>query len=413
MELVKKWTQINLVARIAGGLVFGIIFGMLLPHVSFIGTIGNLFVGALKSVAPVMVFLLVAVSFATSKGNLGKRFSTVIGLYMCTTLLSAVLSVCVCEALNLKLIFGNAPKDSTASVAMSLGDIFNNILMGLVDNPVNAIAKANYLGILMWAVIIGIIIKKTGSENTKLIFSDLSNVFSILIKYVIELAPFGVMGLVFASVSQLGISVFVNYGKIILVLVGCMAAVAFIINPIIVFIALRKNPYPLIWTCIRESGVTAFFTRSSAANIPVNLELCRRLRLDKDMYSVSIPLGSTINMNGGAVTITILTLSAVHTLGIDVSFPSACLLCIAAALGACGASGVAGGSLLLIPMACSLFGIDNDISMQVVGVGFIISFIQDSFETALNSSSDAVFTATADFCEFKHQGRKIDFTLDD
>jgi len=277
----------------------------------------------------------------------------------------------------------------------------------MLTNPITAISSGNYISILFWAVIFGMLMKKLGSESSKNLFSDLSEILSTTVRGVIHLAPFGIMGLVFTSVSENGISIFSEYGMLILVLVASMATVALIVNPLIVFAALRKNPYPLVFRCIRESGLTAFFTRSSAANIPVNMRLCERLGLDPDIYSVSIPLGSTINMDGAAVVITIMTLAAVHTLGISVSLPSAVVLSLLSTLAACGASGVAGGSLLLIPMACSLFGIPTDTAMQVVGIGFAISVIQDSMETALNSSGDVLFTAVAEYRSWQKQGKSL------
>ena len=292
--------------------------------------------------------------------------------------------------------------------AQGIGEVFKTLLGKLVANPIASVAEGNFLGVLFWAVVLGIALR-AASETSKKFLSDLSDAVSTAVRWVINFAPFGIMGLVFAAVSESGLAIFTEYGKLLALLVGCMLFSAFVVNPIMVFICLRKNPYPLVWRCIRQSGVTAFFTRSSAANIPVNMSLCEELGLDKNIYSVSIPLGATVNMAGAAVTITVMALAAAHTLNMTVYFPVAVLLSVMSALGACGASGVAGGSLLLIPMACSLFGIPNDIAMQVVGVGFIIGVIQDSMETALNSSSDALFTATAEFREWRKRGKEIKF----
>ena len=280
------------------------------------------------------------------------------------------------------------------------------LLTNMVMSPVQALAQANYIGILFWSIILGFALKLMASERTIEVFSDLADVVSQIVRWVIQFAPFGILGLVFSSVSSNGLDIFVDYGKLLALLVGCMLLTALVTNPLISFLMLRRNPYPLLWRCLRVSGLNAFFTRSSAANIPINMELCRNLELDEDFYSVSIPLGSTINMNGAAVTITVLTLAVAHTIGLEVSLASAIFLSIIATLGACGSSGVAGGSLLLVPMACSFFGISNDIAMQAVAVGFIIGVVQDSVETALNSSSDAFFTATAEYFDRKRVARK-------
>jgi serine/threonine transporter len=279
----------------------------------------------------------------------------------------------------------------------------------MVANPISAIIGGNYVGILTWAVILGLALRKLANDQTKDVLNDISNAVSTVVGWVIQLAPFGIMGLVFSSVSEYGLEIFTSYGKLLAVLVGCMLFIALVINPAIVAFLLKKNPYPLVFRCLKESGITAFFTRSSAANIPVNMQLCEKLGLDKDMYSVSIPLGATINMDGAAITITVMTLAAAHTLGISVDIPTAIILSVLATLAACGASGVAGGSLLLIPMACSLFGISNDIAMQVVGVGFIIGVVQDSVETALNSAGDVLFAATAEFREWIKEGKEVKF----
>ena len=290
-----------------------------------------------------------------------------------------------------------------------IGDVIKTIITNMVANPVSALMNANYVGILCWAIIFGMGFKRLASEGTRALVAEIASVVSKAVYWIIQLAPFGIMGLVFSAVAESGMAIFVDYGRLLIVLVGAMFIMAFIVNPLIVFAFLKKNPYPLVMQCLRESGVTAFFTRSSAANIPVNMELCKKLGLDEDFYSVSVPLGATINMEGAAITITVMTMAVAHTLGIQVDVPTAIVLSVLATVGACGASGVAGGSLLLIPMACSLFGISNDIAMQAVGVGFIIGVIQDSCETALNSSTDALFAATAEFHERLSNGQEVNF----
>jgi serine/threonine transporter len=403
---MEKWNGLSLIFRIACGLVLGVILGLCFPNASVIGILGDIFVGALKSVAPILVFFLVISAVANASNTVSKRFRTVVFLYILSTLLASVLAVVASKLFPVSLqlvaaVSNEAPK--------GIAQVFKNLLNNIVQNPVSAIVNANYIGILAWAIVLGLALKKINHGPTNEIMSKISDAVSISVRWIINLAPLGILGLVFVAISTNGISVFVDYGKLLLVLVGCMLFLALVVNPLIVFFMLKKNPYPLVFRCLKESGITAFFTRSSAANIPVNMELCRKLGLDKDMYSISIPLGATINMDGAAITIAIMTLAAANTLGISVDIPSALILCVMATLGACGASGVAGGSLLLIPMACSLFGIGNDIAMQVVGVGFIIGVIQDSLETALNSSGDVLFAATAELYEWKKQGKEIKF----
>ncbi len=323
---------------------------------------------------------------------------------MLSTLLSAFTAVAGSFLFPVELKFAEATAGNPPS---GIVEVLRNLVLNMVANPISAISSANYIGILTWAIILGLALKKYASDNTKQVLSDFSNAVSFAVKFVISLAPFGILGLVFKSVSTEGLDIFSTYGKLLAILVGSMLTVAFIINPIVIAICLRRNPYPLALRCYKESGITAFFTRSSAANIPVNMALCEKLGLDKNLYSVSIPLGATINMSGAAVTITVMTLAAVKTLGIEVDIPTAAILCVLASIGACGASGVAGGSLLLIPMACSLFGINNDVAMQVVGVGFIIGIIQDSFETALNSSSDVLYAATAEMMHKRGEASQV------
>lgn len=405
-QVLQKWNVIPLILRIAMGIAVGAVLGLTAPQASFLTIFGSIFVGALKGIAPILVFVLIISALSKASDKVGSKFRRVIILYMFSTLLASVVSVLASYLFPVTLKLTDAAAGAPpAGISEVLGTLINN----MVQNPLAAIINGNYIGVLSWAIIFGIAFKKIASDQTKDILGDISDAVSVSVRWIISLAPFGVLGLVFDSVSASGLSIFVDYGKLMVVLVGCMLSVALVVNPFIVFLMLRKNPYPLQFRCLRESGVTAFFTRSSAANIPVNMQLCEKLGLDKDMYSISIPLGATINMNGASITISVMTLAAANTLGIAVDFPSALMLCILATIGACGTSGVAGGSILLIPMACSLFGISNDIAMQVVGVGFIIGVIQDSIETALNSSSDVLFAATAEFYEWRKQGRELPY----
>lgn len=397
-QIFNFWQSSNLMLRILVCIEIGCILANLLPGVSSISMLGSLFVGALKSIAPILVCVLVISSVAKAGAGIGSKFKTVISLYMLSTLLAAVLAVLASNIFKVKIALADVTQASEAAPE-GLGDIFSKIFQNIMTNPISAMADGNYLSILFWAVVIGLALKKVGNEKTLNVIGDLSDAISKVVSWIIQCAPFGILGLVYTSVSVSGLEIFTTYGKLLALLVGCMLAVPLLIHPVLIGITIGKNPFPLIWKCLKESGVSAFFTRSSAANIPVNMELCKRMGMDKDFYSVSIPLGSTINMNGAAITITIMTLATCYTQGITPSLGSALFLSILATLGACGASGVAGGSLLLIPMACSLFGISNDVSMQVVAVGFIIGVIQDSFETAINSSGDVMYTIAAELRE--------------
>ncbi len=407
-QIVKKWNDISLILRILIGLVIGAVLGLTLPGATGISLLGDIFVGALKAIAPVLVFVLVISSLAQASAGIGKKFRTVIILYMLSTFLAAVVAVLASFAfpVALKLITDSSVTETAPS---GIVEVLTSLLNNIVANPVDAIVKANYIGILSWSVVLGLALKKHASDNTKMMLRDVSDAVSQAVRWVINLAPFGILGLVFSSVSDNGLSIFTDYGRLLLLLVGCMLAVALIVDPLIAGICLRRNPYPLVLRCFKESGLTAFFTRSSAANIPINMALCEKLGLDKDVYSVSIPLGATINMDGAAITITVMTMAAAHTVGVDVDIPTAIILSVLSALAACGASGVTGGSLLLIPMACSLFGIGSDIAMQVVGVGFIVGVVQDSFETAINSSGDVLFAATAEYRQWIKEGREVKF----
>ena len=404
--MIQKWNSMSLIVRILIGLIVGAVLGLLLPGLSFIKVLGTLFVGALKAIAPLLVFVLVASSLANAKGGGMSRFRTVIFLYMFSTLCAAIVAVLVNFAHPVTLKLSGLDAAAGYSAPGSMSEIIMNLFLSVIANPVDALAKANYIGILFWAVIFGLALKKAG-EGTKQSMADLADAVSSVVRWVISCAPFGILGLVFDAVSSSGLEIFTTYGELVAVLVVTMLLVALVVNPLIVGIALRHNPYPLIFKCLRQSGVTAFFTRSSAANIPVNMELCKELGLDEEMYSVSIPLGSTINMDGAAAVITTFAMTAAFTAGAKISLPMAILLSVVATFSACGTSGVAGGSLLLVPLGCSLFGISNDMAMQIVGVGFIVGVIQDSMETALNSSSDVIFTATAEFMDWKKQGRKL------
>ena len=405
-SIISRWTKLGLIQRILIGMAIGLILGLTVPQFTAIGILGNMFVGALKAIAPILVFVLVMSSLASAKSDTKSNMKSVLLLYALGTLASAMIAVVVNNIFPVTLALSSDLGVTGTEVTTNISEVLKTLLMNLVTNPITALSSANYIGILAWAVILGIAFKYT-SEGTKKGLSDISDAVSQVVKWVINCAPFGILGLVFTTIAETGIAGFATYGKVLIVLVGCMLGVAFILNPLIVFLTIRQNPYPLVFKCLRESAITAFFTRSSAANIPVNMELCKSLKLDEDTYSVSIPLGATVNMAGAAITITTMSLAAVHTLGISVDFPTMIVLSILASVAAAGTSGVAGGSLMLIPLACSLFGISNDIAMQVVGIGFIIGVIQDSCETALNSSTDALFTAAAEFRLWKKEGKVL------
>ena len=395
VKLIRDYTRASLMLRIFIGLVIGAALGLLLPQWTGIAILGKMFVSALKGIAPVLVAVLVMSSVAKAGTGYGRRFTLLISIYLLSTFIAAVCAVVGSFLFPVTLELGEAAQ--VESSAGSLADVFANLLTSMVANPVTAIANANYIAILFWSIVIGISLKTMASKATVNVVHDLSAVVTKVVRWVIQFAPFGIMGLVFTTVRESGLSIFTTYGHLLLLLMGCMLANALIFNPLIAFILTKKNPYPLLFTCLKESGLQAFFTRSSAANIPINMALCKKLGLDEDFYSVSIPLGATINMDGAAVTITVVALAVANAVGVEVSFVSALFLGVIATLGACGASGVAGGSLLLIPMACSFFGIPNDVAMQAVAIGFIVGVVQDSVETALNSSGDAFFTATAEY----------------
>lgn len=403
--VVDKYNGVSLIIRIIVGLIAGTALALVVPHMTWIGEFGTLFVSALKAVAPILVFVLVASALAQGNSKLDSRFGTVLFLYLFTTFLSAVVAVLTSRMFPQTISLGDAADADV--VPQGLSEVVQTLLTNIVANPIQAMIDGNYICILMWACLFGLAMKGIANESSKAFLANVADGVSQVIRWVINLAPFGIMGLVFTSVSENGLAAFTEYGSLLLLLVGTMLLMVLVFGPLVIFLYLHRNPYPLVYRCFKESGLTAFFTRSSAANIPVNMQLCEKLGLDKDMYSVSIPLGATINMNGAAVTITIMAMAAANTMGIQISLPAAILLSVVSALGACGASGVAGGSLLLIPMACSLFGISNDIAMQVVGVGFIIGVIQDSVETCLNSASDVEFAATAEYHAWLKQGRQL------
>lgn len=398
-RLVHFLFQGNLVKRIAIGLILGLLVALVNPSIqqtfdfnlaSNVGVLGQVFVKALRAVAPILIFFLVMAALANKKVGSKSNMKEIIVLYLLGTFLAAVIAVIASMLFPSEVAL--AVREDASAAPQSVGEVLLALVLNVVDNPLNAIFKANFIGVLAWSIGLGLALRHA-SENTKQTVADFAEAISAIVRLIISFAPLGVFGLVAETLSDKGLSALGGYAQLLVVLIGTMLFTAFVINPLLVYWKIRRNPYPLVWTCVRESGVTAFFTRSSAANIPVNIALAKRLNLDEETYSVAIPLGATINMAGAAITITVLTLAAVNTLGMEVPFISAVLLSVVASLCACGASGVAGGSLLLIPLACSLFGISDDVAAQMIGVGFIIGILQDSTETALNSSTDVLFTA--------------------
>ncbi|MCS6137437.1 serine/threonine transporter SstT [Shewanella baltica] len=402
-SLLAKLANGSLVIQIFLGIIAGVVLASFSPSsAKDIAFLGSLFVGALKAIAPILVFILVASSIANQKKNTQTNMRPIVVLYLFGTFAAALTAVLLSSIFptNLVLVAGV----EGTSPPQGIGEVIHTLLFKLVDNPVNALMTGNYIGILAWGVGLGLALHHA-TDSTKQVFADMSHGISQMVRFIIRLAPIGIFGLVAATFAETGFAAIAGYAQLLAVLLGAMAIIALVVNPLIVYVKIKRNPYPLVFQCLRESGVTAFFTRSSAANIPVNMALCENLKLHEDTYSVSIPLGATINMGGAAITITVLTLAAAHTLGIQVDLLTALLLSVVAAVSACGASGVAGGSLLLIPLACSLFGISNDVAMQVVAVGFIIGVVQDAAETALNSSTDVIFTAAA--CEAAENKAKL------
>lgn len=400
-RLFETWNRINLVNRIVVGIIIGVVLALTIPEaVSGITILGTLFISALKAVAPILVFVLVINAIASHVSGKATNMKMVLALYFIATFAGGFVGVIVSYIFPTALTLKTAAQD--LAPPSGIMDVFEKLLFNIVTNPVTAIMEANYLGILAWAVVLGIALK-AANDSTKGVISNFSNAITKVVQWIISLAPFGIMGIVFEAVYTTGVSALGEYVRLVIILVATMFFVALVVNPLIVFVVARRNPYPLIFMSLKESGMTAFFTRSSAANIPVNMALAEKLKLDKNTYAISIPLGANINMGGAAITISVLTMATAYTLGIEVSFLTAVILMVLAALSAAGASGVTGGSLLLIPLACSLLGISDDIAMQVVAIGFIIGVIQDSCETALNSSTDIVFTAAAEYAKERKQ----------
>lgn len=405
-KIGKKYRETALIKLIAAGLVIGIIIALAAPQaVPAVAVLGDLFVRALKGIAPVLVFVLVMNALAQKNSDASAAMKPIVRLYVfatfCASLVAVAFSFAFPTALHLQVA------DAQLAPPSGIIEVLHNLILSVVDNPIHALATANYIGILGWACLAGIALH-SASDTTKNMLNDFAKTVTKIVQWVIRFAPFGIMGLVANAIGTNGLGALLGYVQILGVLLAAFFSVALVMNPLIVYLHIHRNPYPLVWTTLKESGLYAFFTRSSAANIPVNLDLCERLGLDEDTYSISIPLGATINMSGAAITIAVLSLAAAHTLGISVDLPTALLLCLVSTVGACGASGVAGGSLLLIPVACASFGIGNDIAMQVVGVGFIIGVLQDACETALNSSTDVLFTATAEFAQRAKEGKLRD-----
>ena len=397
--------KFSLIQQICVGLLIGIGIAVWSPENAVkLSLLGTIFVGALKGVAPVLVFFLVIAAVSRHRSGQKTGMRSIIVLYLIGTFASAAIAVVGSFLFPTTLLLTASPADTAPPSGITA--VLSTLLTNIVENPVKAILGGNYIGILGWALLFGFALRHAANE-TKDVMASISDAITLAVQWIIKVAPLGIMGLVAQSIGENGLGALLTYGKLLLVLLGCMFAVALIINPLIVAIVMKRNPYPLVFRCLRESGVTAFFTRSSAANIPVNMDLAKRLGITPDTYSISIPLGATINMGGAAITITVMALAAVSTLGIQVDVATAILLSIIATISACGASGVAGGSLLLIPLACSLFGISNDVAMQVVGVGFIIGVIQDSTETALNSSTDILFTAAVDYARHGYPTDKV------
>ena len=402
-KIGKKYRETALIKLIAAGLVIGIIIALAAPQaVPAVAVLGDLFVRALKGIAPILVFVLVMNALAQKNSDASAAMKPIVRLYVfatfCASLVAVAFSFAFPTALHLQVA------DAQLAPPSGIIEVLHNLILSVVDNPIHALATANYIGILGWACLAGIALH-SASDTTKDMLNDFAKTVTKIVQWVIRFAPFGIMGLVANAIGTNGLGALLGYVQILGVLLAAFFSVALIMNPLIVYLHIHRNPYPLVWTTLKESGLYAFFTRSSAANIPVNLDLCERLGLDEDTYSISIPLGATINMSGAAITIAVLSLAAAHTLGISVDLPTALLLCLVSTVGACGASGVAGGSLLLIPVACASFGIGNDIAMQVVGIGFVIGVIQDSCETALNSSSDVLFAASAEYSQWRKEGR--------
>lgn len=407
MNVFKLWGRLSLIQQIVVGIIIGALLGIAVPSWTAISVLGDLFIGSLKAIAPLLVFFLIVDSLSKHKKGTKTHMKTVVVLYVIATLVAALTAVVACYLFPVELVLPNVTQSQDAPD--NLKDILTGILTNAVANPVTAISEGNYLALLFWGSLLGLCLRAAG-ESTKQVINDISNGISRVVQIIIRFAPLGIVGLVFNSVAEVGIKGMAEYGKIILLVVGTMLVVSFVVYPLMVFILLRQNPFPLTLYTLKGSGIPAFFTRSSAVNIPINMELSEKLGLNKQSYAISIPLGATANSGGAAITISVMTLATAHTLGMQVPFTLAFLLCLLSAISATGVSGIAGGSLLLIPLACSLFNISNDIAMQVVGVGFIIGVIQDSVETAVNSASDLLFTAVAEFYDLKKAGKPVDIS---
>lgn len=408
MNIFEKWCKINLILRILLiGIGLGALLGITFPEATIIGLLGDIFIGILKATAPILVFLLISSSISNAKENTGKKFKTCISLYLISMIVASLVAVTMSFIFPVTMPLTETI--TTENAPSQMGDILTNLLMSIIVNPINALVEGNYISILFWSIIFGLCLRRVASKESLKFVSDCADAVSLFISKFIQLAPFGIMGIVFKTVSTNGLGVFNMYGQLLFLGISSILIVGFITDPLISGLVLKRNPYPLIITCFRESGITAFFTRSSASNIPINLKLCERLGLDKDFYSISIPLGSTINMEGAAIAIAVLTLSLCHTINIEVTFLSALGLCIITTIAACGVAAVPNGAVLLVPLAASFFGIPVEISMQAVGVGLITSVIQDSFDTALNSTGDAIFTATTEYYYRIKEGVEVNF----
>ena len=405
--MFKNYTRIPLIGRILVGIVIGVFVGIVFPSWTWIDILGDLFIGALKAIAPVLVFLVIMSAISGYEKGADNHFGTVVILYLGATFLSAVAAVAASYFFPIKLVLSKATTADTANAPKGIGSIVNDLLTTAVSNPVHAVMNGDYLAILFWAVLFGIALQMV-SQTTRKVVGDFSEMVGKIAGWIIEFAPFGIIGLIHQALVETGTEGVLRYGQLVLLLIGTMVFVYLVVYALMVWGLVHQNPFPLVFWTLKVSGIPAFFTRSSAVNIPINLEACKDLGLNEKSYGVSIPLGGSANSGGAAITISIMTLAAAHTLGMELSFPLALILCFLTAIASTGVSGIAGGSLLLIPMACSLFGISNDIAMQVVGVGFVIGVIQDSVETAVNSASDLLFTAAAEYGDLRKAGKPVD-----
>lgn len=404
--MIKVWQKLSLIQRILIGILIGILLGLAVPQWTWLSILGELFVDSLKAIAPLLVFFIIMSSLSRHEKGTQTHMTSIIILYLLATFVAALAAVGIFYLFPVKIVLPQQASDVVQAAPEDLMTVVKNIFVNGVANPIAALAEGNYLALLFWGSLLGLALRNF-SDQTKKVVTDISGAISLVIQLIIQLAPFGIIGLVYNSVVSTGVEGLLEYGKLVIILVGTMLFVSFVIYPLMVAVMIRENPYPLTFYCFKESGIPAFFTRSSAVNIPINMNLAEKLGLNEKSYALSIPLGAAANSGGAAITISLMTLAAAYTLGMEIPFVLALILCFLTAISATGASGIAGGSLLLIPLACSLFGISNDIAMQVVGVGFIIGVIQDSVETAVNSASDLLFTATAEYHDLKKAGVKI------